>query len=109
MEFGLISSSGKLPEVAQDALGGFSRIDDDESFQMFDRSRAFGLFCSGMDVVSAGYCCERGVPGCCHGVAPVGVLQRAAFSAMVRLYCWPPQTVVSDQYKCTIAGFKAFQ
>jgi hypothetical protein len=53
MELGLISGSGKPPEVAQDALGRFSRIDDDESFQMFDRPRACGLLCSGMDLVSA--------------------------------------------------------
>ena len=74
----MISSSGKLPEVAQNALGGFTRINDDESFQVFDRPRACGRFCSGMDVVSAGSGFERGVAGCCHGVAPLECLQRPA-------------------------------
>jgi hypothetical protein len=41
MEFGLIPSRGKPPEVAQNALGGVSRIDNHESFRcVLDRVRS---------------------------------------------------------------------
>ena len=49
------------------------------------------------DVVSAGYCCEHSVPGCWHGVTRSRVLQRPPLLTMVRLYSWPPETVVVDQ------------
>ena len=86
MELRLISGRGKLTELAQDAVGRFSRIDDDESFQMFDRPRECGLLCSGMDLVSARYGFEPGVPRCCHVSPYSNVCSGPPFSAMVRLY-----------------------
>src|SRR3954464_391045 len=90
MEFGLIPGRGKLPEIAQNPLGGVGRIDDDEGLQRFDRPRALGLLCRGAAAVPAGYGCERGMSGCCHGVAPPRVLPWPPCFTMVRLYCVAP-------------------
>src|SRR4051812_47683939 len=113
MEFRFTPRRGKLLEVAQNPLGGFGRIDDDEGLQRFDRPRALGLLCRGAAAVPAGYGCERGMSGCCHGVAPSRVLPWAAMlhngAFVLRRAARRRTQSFGPRYKRTIAAREAFQ